>query len=171
MTKAEWLTFGLLLAAVVSGGVYVGSLQSDVSTLKEDLGSLTSAVETLQGQVTGLSSSTIDLDDRASVLKTTSDNMEVQVKALASEFRDARAALSTPRITDPYNWSSGQRVRMITSDEGYCFLTTVGGDFGGDGDRVRVRVVDGSWYMEGAADPGSNTIDAAARCWMAPAAP
>ena len=48
-------------------------------------------------------------------------------------------------------WHQGSPpTRLIRSDEGFCFLTAVGGHFQGGGESVRVYVGDdGYWYLGG----------------------
>lgn len=50
-----------------------------------------------------------------------------------------------------HRWARGRgRVKLIHADEGFCFLSSVGGNFAGFGEKVRVHVGDdGFWYLEG----------------------
>ena len=52
-----------------------------------------------------------------------------------------------------YEWQrGGAPVRMISKDEGFCFLSAVGGHFAGGGESVRVYIgEDGFWYLGGSA--------------------
>ena len=49
-----------------------------------------------------------------------------------------------------FKWGKGDPpIEMIRADEGFCFLSGVGGSFAGGGERVRVCIRDGWWYLEG----------------------
>ncbi len=50
-----------------------------------------------------------------------------------------------------YEWKNGDKpVRMLKRDEGFCFLTEIGGHFAGAGEVVRVYIgEDGYWYLAG----------------------
>jgi len=52
-----------------------------------------------------------------------------------------------------YLWSSGQPpVKMIAANEGFCYLSEVGGHFQGFGEYARVVIQkDGYWYLTGGA--------------------
>src|SRR5262249_49382779 len=52
---------------------------------------------------------------------------------------------------DEYRWVNGRpSVKMVGSDEGFCFLSSVGGGFRGARESVRItRVDDGSWTLGG----------------------
>jgi len=62
-----------------------------------------------------------------------------------------------------FMWQAGQEpVKMMTTYEGFCFITGIVGKFDSATDRVRVYVVDEEWLLGGAAS--SETIAVAARC-------
>ena len=49
-----------------------------------------------------------------------------------------------------FKWNRGDPpIKMIRADEGFCFLSGVGGSFAGGAERVRVYIRDGYWYLEG----------------------
>jgi hypothetical protein len=52
-----------------------------------------------------------------------------------------------------YEWKrNAAPVKMISKDEGYCFLTEIGGHFAGGGESVKVYIgEDGFWYLGGGA--------------------
>src|SRR5579862_3643972 len=52
-----------------------------------------------------------------------------------------------------YEWKNGDKpIRMLKRDEGFCFLTEIGGHFAGAGEVVRVSIGDdGYWYLAGAS--------------------
>jgi hypothetical protein len=54
-------------------------------------------------------------------------------------------------VYSEYKWSNGDKpVKMIRKEEGFCFLTEVGGHFAGGGEVVHVYIgPDGFWYLGG----------------------
>lgn len=60
-------------------------------------------------------------------------------------------------------WQAGQEpVDMMSTFEGFCFMTGVVGKFDGANDRVRIYVLDNRWMLGGSANDESVAI--AARC-------
>jgi hypothetical protein len=56
--------------------------------------------------------------------------------------------LLTSPITD-YSWSGGDPVQMLRWNEGFCWLTSMGGNFRGFGESVAVEVFGDSWFLSG----------------------
>jgi hypothetical protein len=66
-------------------------------------------------------------------------------------------------LSDEYRWSEGQeKVEMIESNKGFCFLTFVSGSFEGDGEAIFVTIDGGKWILYGRAQ--QEGIQARARC-------
>ena len=59
-------------------------------------------------------------------------------------------------------------VRMISTDEGFCFLTRVEGTFEGDREWAEIASRNGWWVLNGG--PG-RPLTAHARCWRFPKRP
>lgn len=74
------------------------------------------------------------------------------------------------RFTDDYIWKKGMGIlKLIHIDEGFCFLTRVGGGFAGGGEYVQLNIrPDGYWYLEGhslqGGDDDPQMLSANARC-------
>ncbi|CAM3340782.1 hypothetical protein G4177_22040 [Corallococcus sp. ZKHCc1 1396] len=65
--------------------------------------------------------------------------------------------------TGEYTWSQGKVATPLGATTGQaCFLTRVGGDFEGGGERVDIYASGGSWYLSGAS--AQSGIHGASRC-------
>lgn len=67
----------------------------------------------------------------------------------AATAHSPAVAVEAPALAT-FRWSKGDEpVRMIRASEGFCFLTSIGGSFGGGGEHVDIRVEDGWWWLSG----------------------
>ncbi|NNB84031.1 hypothetical protein HI113_00440 [Corallococcus exiguus] len=65
--------------------------------------------------------------------------------------------------TGEYTWAQGEALTPLGASAGRaCFLTRVGGDFEGSGERIDITESGGSWYLGGASNQSG--IRGAARC-------
>ncbi len=71
------------------------------------------------------------------------------IPSLSFHGNDSPASGHTPTL-ETFTWSRGQKpIKMIREQEGFCFLSEIGGCFAGGGERVRVYVDDGWWWIHG----------------------
>ena len=72
------------------------------------------------------------------------------IHGTATELRLGRRGRLAARHRE-YMWKRGEGpIRMIHKSRGFCFLTSVGGQFAGGGEAVRVHIAaDGYWYLSG----------------------
>lgn len=51
-------------------------------------------------------------------------------------------------VVTEHSWKDGQEpVRLLQADEGFCFLSAVGGSFGGPQESVGIVLRDGAWHL------------------------
>jgi hypothetical protein len=74
-------------------------------------------------------------------------------------------SLASPAYADSFfQWGQGNGAqKMLAAADNYCYLTRVRGKFMGYGERIRIRVVNGFWQLEGQSQ--QQGVAAWARCF------
>lgn len=71
-------------------------------------------------------------------------------KSKQAGLRGKAQCVSTTSFTDEQSWTQGQeRVLLGTAEGRACFLTRITGHYEGGGERLRVYIEDGNWYLHG----------------------
>ncbi len=84
-------------------------------------------------------------------------------KSQQGGLRGKVQCVSTTSFTDEQSWRQGEeRVLLGSADGRACFLTRITGHFEGGGERLRVYIEDGNWYLHGQSQQLS--VGGSARC-------
>lgn len=89
--------------------------------------------------------------------------LAVAVPALFQDTSKPPSRAPAPRVV---RWSHGDTTkRLMPADQGFCYISGIGGNFEGAGEAVRIWVDDGMWWVGGHSCQPSLWIDVTCVSW------